>query len=561
MTLLLGGGGSGLQSGLIGDSRIAVVTVAVGSTVGVHDVDFTQPLIGDVANVTACIVQTGVGTTAGTAVDGGSMSIGMSDGASSRMISMRAEHGPTTMNTAKRLHNDAVGVIMADDDDAAILTVRFKSFIQDGIRLEFDQASGAPAEGYFVSVMIIAGPGGAELIQTTTPSVADDVMTISPNYSSETRMVFCLADTGYIPVSSGAIAGNLISWGAAVNATGGDRNASVGYGSTDAAASGDPFTVVRDDRCMQLLSNSAILEGAEIGNYQTNGDFDLTSRGLGGRILSLLCVSIPARAELSTIMSPTSNGTGTDGSSGWWPQAMLQCGGVMQVVNTHGNGNPAGTFGAALFATNDGSGAAPITQASWTISDGNNQANADTQTIYSDETAGFPRPFHLGATAITVEVEAWNSTGYDYDYTSTKSTGRYFWQLTIEETEGPASDHQEHIRAVETVVPVFDRWVQVIDENVGLVEGVEGHVPIEHDVLNEGIALAESVLGASPSAGGTLDGIALVSESVVALLSAAPLPDAIVPTLQRTGSSAGSNLTQSSVGDGATRPIGVVTNG
>lgn len=475
-------------------TRIRTVVQSLADTSGTYTLDFTSAGLGASSNIKGYIVETGYGSTYGTAVDGVSFSWGCSDGTSHIMTSFRSSHGEMVLSDCQsRDHDDAVGAVMDDDADTVIVEIDHSAFITDGVRLSLTQNSGSPPGGIDVHVTIFAGPDvSIDVLQDTTPNTTGASKTVSPSYSTETSFVLCLAGKTYDLVADGTTAGAFISIGCATNeAT--DQNRAVMWGSTNGAATSDPFAYLRTDYCSLLGTSGSVTRGGTIANFQSNGDFDLTSSLFRGLPIGMFCVSLPSDVgvHLEHRSPPTTDGTESVTTPGFEPQALIQAFSGVNAVNTLRTNAQGAPFS---FATVTYEGTDVIAYGH-SVVDRDNQMTTDSSSLATRgeaSTESIEVLFNNGTVAFSYEPDSFDSTGYTLDWTDTPAGDRFYWVLAIEQAPDLVLVVDETIDFAEVVVTPTDE-VEVVDETVALAEVVV-ITSEEVEAVDETIAFAEVVV-------------------------------------------------------------------
>lgn len=399
---------------------IAVTRVAANTSLGTQDIT-----TGDLGGLTpkAVLLIATRGTTDGTAVDGASFYMGVSDGTNEWTQGYEEQHAVASMNSFWNQDTTANRILTIYDGAAGgsvESTANFDSFIADGVRIDWTDA---PGSAWLITAILFAGTDLTVNAGTqdlgNTGDAAIDITTVG--FEADIVIAAVTEDS--------TLQQPTISLGFAHNdRAGGVTQRGVSFAQRDTFSSSAVVAQMRDG---EFLSKTIATGGLDwtgaAGSFDSSG---FTVQLGGGRTpgncnISWLALRLGASpvvsAKVYTYSTPTSTGANTDNTPNFEPQFVMYLANRAAVADTIETDADAGTVGVVLVDADE-----VYTQSNST-EDGAADSNAQS---LSDDILNLPT--HTGAAGHQATLTSMGSTGPVWNYSSVDATARLFGALAIQ---------------------------------------------------------------------------------------------------------------------------------
>lgn len=316
------------------------------------------------------------------------------------------------------------------------------SFIANGERVNYGNA---PANGYLLMSNLFAGTDLTAKAGTFT--AADAVAaTVDVNTVGFEPDVVIMASIGFA-MGDAALPGLYYSFGAAINNVAEDQ-ACWFYRSVDAAANGQVAGRITNSYATGQYGTAGYIWAGEIGSFDAGGFTCTTREGASGGADDVAYLALAfggtMNFSLDILDTPVATGAQSVTAPGFQPDYVLLGLTQMPAIDTHYTDANAGVFGAASF---DGTN-----EYCQSVAEEDTADPTDTQSLSDDTAINLPQDD--GSAGHVAAFTAFDSDGWDWNFSATLGTAKKMWALAIGEVAAAGQPMQ--LRA--TTVPHSRQW-------------------------------------------------------------------------------------------------------
>jgi hypothetical protein len=413
----------------MGSAAVDVVTVAAITGGGP-----TQTITGNLGGQTpkAVIIYATRCVTVGTIIDGGMLSVGMTDGTNQFVNSWVAEDG--VANNANyhtnRRFDSAKLVQICDTAGAGVLDgeASFSSFGANTVTISWNDLPSTAVQ--LVVVFFYGSALSAAVGQITASSTQDLSATVSGLAFAPNALLFATALNAY--AAGGTTATDSASIGVAVTQGGTITQSGLGWVNRDGGGTTATVgsTMLRNDACMARLSVTAGGTGSLVASYDvtsfTNDGFVMFTR-VGSSPVVAMYLALNTDGQRVWVGNPslTTSSTGDKAitSPGWKPTALFMCGTAINTINTQADDTQA-THVSIGVAT-----ASSQASASYEVKDA--VANSDTRCLVQSKIVAVPDD--VGTIDWSGSITTFDATGFTLNVDDASAADRLVWAFAIEQ--------------------------------------------------------------------------------------------------------------------------------
>lgn len=344
------------------------------------------------------------------------LSIGMSDGTRSRVVSSSAVDGVTTEDTQAESQNASVALLCTPGTPSDIVRVDHSAFITDGVRLNVAVTNGV---AYLITVVLFTGCT-CEVADVLITGIGTEA-TATLGHSEQVKAVIA-ASCG--SATNSATANTMrLTMGVARYDSGIAQRAISHFSGNGTATSRQAVRYASDRVAIPVISNTgAETFGGEM-TTMTTGSIGITGRGVSASDRSIICLCLSGFSE-SVFVGDINTATGTGSSAttglGFQPQAIVGVSSILSSASVSNGGNQAGGFG--VFAW-DRRGPGPSSVTNHFSITGEDNVGTMRQKTWSNNVA-IESYSETGALLARATLTSFDSDGFTLDWTTVDATAR-----------------------------------------------------------------------------------------------------------------------------------------